>query len=328
MSWIVLPRPMSSASTPPRPRSTISFIQARPRRWYGRSVASRPSGSTSSWGAEAASSRRARSAVAPPTSTSTTSPSISAVPLSAATSASVPDKVSRRPSLATTVGSTTTHSPRRRTSGRRLWASADSSLSFSGSPPSTPRQESSQALARSNSAGPSPAPGGGSTWALASSVRVSAEGMRTSTPAPARSVASGPKRSMASWSSSSRDVGQGSASSRPSGGHSRAPRRRASSRSVSASGPKPAASPSHSAAASITSEGSMADRSCRSMPNGSSGSLGMATRSPTMVRSPASAAGRNRSRSATSASASPAQARNPEAMPAAAVRGSESATAP
>ena len=44
MSWIVLPRPMSSARQPPRPSAHISASQATPRRWYGRSFASSPAG--------------------------------------------------------------------------------------------------------------------------------------------------------------------------------------------------------------------------------------------------------------------------------------------
>ena len=44
----VLPRPMSSARQPPRPRRSRNRSQPRPRRWYGRSSPTNPAGSCSS----------------------------------------------------------------------------------------------------------------------------------------------------------------------------------------------------------------------------------------------------------------------------------------
>ena len=43
-SWMVLPRPMSSARMPPRPSSPRKDSQDSPRSWYGRSWPEKPAG--------------------------------------------------------------------------------------------------------------------------------------------------------------------------------------------------------------------------------------------------------------------------------------------
>ena len=52
MTCTVLPRPMSSARRPAQPESHIADSQARPRCWYGRSVAVSPGGGSTGSGAD------------------------------------------------------------------------------------------------------------------------------------------------------------------------------------------------------------------------------------------------------------------------------------
>ena len=161
MSWIVLPRPMSSARQPPRPSAHISASQATPRRWYGRSSPSSPSGSASS---RAVSSPRKRSASvtsAPSTTTAVSSPSTVRVPASAPASTSATrTRPVRRRSRSRSNGSATTHRPRTRINGRFASTSASSSASVSTSPSTVACQRNSTARRGSDRPPPrSPAPG-------------------------------------------------------------------------------------------------------------------------------------------------------------------------
>ncbi len=148
---IVLPRPMSSASTPPRPSPDRKLSQASPRSWYGRSVASRPGGVASGVSRRSA-CPDSRSPSAPSASTASSGSSSSLWTISRSRSAALASPV-RLPSTArnaalSCLSSSSTHWPRTLTSGTLSRASSASSSSLIVSSPTarSTRKSSSSAM--------------------------------------------------------------------------------------------------------------------------------------------------------------------------------------
>ena len=146
---------MSSARQPPSPVSHIPASQARPRCWYGRSVALSPGGDPTGTGADAMpATRAARSASGPSATTGTVSPSISVEPASTAPSASdmrIRVRGGRR-SRSSSAGSRITQRPRSLISGRLASASAAISSASSSAPSSVSCQRKSSRASSPNPA--------------------------------------------------------------------------------------------------------------------------------------------------------------------------------
>ena len=267
----------------------------------------------------------ARSASGPSATTVTVSPSISAEPASTAPSASdtrIRVRGGRR-SRSSRAGSSITHRPRSLISGRFASASAATSSASSSAPSSVSCHRKS-----SSAASPNPAsvtlPGAGVGMALSlrpPSTRL--DGHSTSMPAPASSSAAGPSRLVSASSSRPITDGLACSSASASGGQIGAPRRSASSRSVSACAPNLDSTVSgwfHSAAASTIRLGSALLLSCRTSRNaGVSPSASSGTCAPYSSTAPGkySSSSARSSSSPTTSGAGTASIRRPRRAPAA-----------